>query len=332
MSAPLDLFAARLPHRPYCSDDLAAGLHVRGRELAQRSRYIQPNPPASVGWLVFDLDRAGAAFAWESANLPPPTIAATNPANAHAHLLYGLSTPVVRTDLGRQGPLRFLAAVQGAMTDALRADRAYAMHVCKNPLHPHWRTLAHDGAVYDLPALAEYVDLTRPAKPLPRAEIAGLGRNCALFDTLRAKAYRTVAEYRGGDPAAWDGYIMDAARKLNSFTTPLPDAEVKATARSVAKWVWRRFGQGPAVDRFADRQRHRAGLAARAKRGNTAEAVLLAVQALQRSGQGVSVVAVAELAGLHRNTVQRFYRTLLQTTPMLPLLDLPDLTHIDLHT
>lgn len=317
-SPQLDLFAARLPHRPYCTDDLAAGVRVRPRERAARARYIQPNPPASVGYLVFDVDREGAAVDWEFRGLPCPSIVATNPANGHAHLFYAVESPVIKTNAARMQPMRFMAAVQGAMTVQLDADPCYSMFIAKNPLNPAWRTLSYSNAVYGLPDLAEYVDLTRVPQKRARAEISGLGRNCDLFDTLRRKAYRNVATFRaGGDAEAWHRFILDAARKLNVYLPALPDSEVRAVARSVAKWTWRNFGGGAAHDRFIERQRARARLAARVKRGKASERVLRAVEALQQTGKRVTVSAVARLVGMDRRTVQRFYRPLLNTIPML---------------
>lgn len=308
----LDLFAARLAHRPYCTDDLGYGVRIRGKEAALRSRYIQANPPATVGYLVFDIDREGAAFAWEGANLPAPSIVATNPENGHAHLMYAIATPVVRSDAAHPAPLRFLAALQDAMTVQLEADPCYSMFLTKNPHNPSWRVLTHQNAVYGLHDLAEYVDLTL-AKKKPRALVNGLGRNCDLFDTLRRRAYRKVAEFReGGSYQTWHRYILDAARKSNTFTTPLPDSEVKATATSIAKWTWRHFGQGAAVDRFIERQRRKQKRSAAARKGKTAEAVIRAVDGLRKAGKRVTVSGVARLVGVTRQTIIRRHASLLQ--------------------
>lgn len=317
MSAQLDLFTARLPHRPYCTDHLDYGVRVRDKQTALRARYIQANPPSIVGTLVFDVDRESAAYAWESAGLPAPSIVAVNPENGHAHLLYAIQTPVAKTDAARPKPLRFLAALQAAMTAQLGADPGYAMFITKNPLHPAWRVLTHAGAVYGLSDLAEYVDLTL-AKKQPKVEASGLGRNCDLFDNLRKRAYRKIREFReGGSYDTWSLYILETARKLNRYTKPLLDSEVKATARSVAKWTWRHFGTGAAVERFSERQRARQKRMAAARRGRTAEAVLIAVAGLQRAGKRVTAAAVARLVGVHRSTVTRRHQSLV-TAVLVP--------------
>lgn len=308
----LDLFAARLPHRPYCTDELGSGLSIRGKEVALQKRYVQANPPATVGYLVFDVDREGAAFAWEQYNLPPPSWAAVNPANGHAHLAYAVQTPIVRTDAARLPPLRFMAAIQDAMTVQLKADPGYAMFITKNPLSPAWRVLSHEGAVYDLQQLADHVDL-RLAQKKPRLLVNGLGRNCDLFDGLRHRAYREVAGFReGGCYQTWWRFILDAGRKLNTYSQPLPDSEVQGIARSVAKWVWRHFGQGAAVDKFRDRQKARQRRSAGARRGRTSERVLRAVDGLRRAGKRVTVAAVARIAGVSRQTIYNRHLSLLQ--------------------
>ena len=321
-SSQLDLFAARLPHRPYCSDDLAYGVRIRDKQTAMRHRYVQANPPATVGYLVFDVDRQGAAFAWESGNLPAPSIVTVNPENGHAHLVYAVNTPVVRTDAARLKPLRLLAAVQDRFTEQLDADPGYSMFITKNPLNPSWRVVTHQSAIYDLGDLADYVDLTVSAKK-PRVLTSGLGRNCELFDSLRRRAYKQVLSFKeGGEYQTWFRYIIDTARKLNVYTQPLPDNEVQATARSVAKWTWRHFGQGAAVERFRDRQKARQRRSAAARKGKTSDAIVRAVDGLRRAGKRVTVTAVARIAGLARGTIYKqrsLLLAILVTTPTEPL-------------
>ena len=314
-----------MPHRPYCTDELGYGVRIRDKDTALQKRYVQANPPATIGYLVFDVDRQGAAFAWEQRNLPPPSWAAVNPENGHAHLAYAVQTPVVRTDAARLQPLRFMAAVQDAMTVTLDADPGYAMFLTKNPLSPAWRVLAHEGAVYDLHQLADYVDLGL-AKKKTRVLVSGLGRNCDLFDNLRRRAYREVMAFReGGDYATWWRYILDTARKLNDYTQPLPASEVQATAKSVAKWVWRHFGHGVAVDKFRDRQKARQRRSAAARRGLTSSRVIHAVEGLRRAGKRVTVSAVSRVSGVSRQTIYKRHLSLLQAVliPTTSGLELP---------
>lgn len=191
---------------------------------------------------MFDLDYAGAAFAWEKSNLPPPTLTVTNPENGHAHLLYGLLTPVAMSDAARDAPIRYAAALQAALLAKLCADPGYAGLIAKNPFHEAWHTqwLQH---LYTLGDLAEYVNL--PKRLPKRSELTGvgLGRNCTLFDELRAWAYQWVREYQSNDASAtqWHSAVQGQAERLNAFDLPLAFNEVKAVAKSVARWTWLHF-------------------------------------------------------------------------------------------
>lgn len=232
-------FTNRLPRRPYCSNDPATGLLVRPAATALQQRHIQPNAPLEVAWLVFDLDYAGAALAWEHANLPPPTFTVINPENAHAHIFYGLAAPVCMSDAARHAPIRYAAAVQAAFVAKLCADPGYAGLIAKNPLHDAWRVVSVP-KLYDLGEMAEHVDLPRF---LPKRAEVGLGRNCTLFDTLRSWAYQWVREYKhnGASLDQWKAAVLGQAEALNDFSVPLAYGEVKATAKSVARWTWAQF-------------------------------------------------------------------------------------------
>ena len=131
----------RTPHRPYCTDDLRAGLRIRTRRAALRLPYIQANPPHLRFWMLHDIDRPGGALAWEDAGLPPPAWAAINRDNMHAHLAWGLSAPVLTGDAGRAEPIRYLCAIESAYRAALDADPGYSGLITKNPLHERWQVL-----------------------------------------------------------------------------------------------------------------------------------------------------------------------------------------------
>lgn len=238
---PQETFQNRLPKRPYCSNDLNQGLIIRPASTALSLRHIQPNAPLEVAWLIFDLDYVGAAFAWERANLPPPTLTVSNPANGHAHLFYGLTTPVGVSDAARMAPIRYAAALQAAFIAKLRADPGYAGLIAKNPFHDSWRSVwvPH---LYDLSELAEYVDLP---KSLSRNVETGLGRNCTLFDRVRSWAYSWALIYKNGGATLeqWNRAVLEQAVTINSFDIPLSFSEVKGTAKSVAKWTWKRFSE-----------------------------------------------------------------------------------------
>jgi len=244
------LFQDRLPRRPRCTDELKYGNYFQSKTEALRCRYIQPNPPLAVAWLIFDVDYPAASIGWETANLPEPTIIVVNPANAHAHLFYGLQTPVSTSPNAREKPKRYVEAIQRAMRAKLKADPGYARHLAKNPFHPAWRTLWSNN-LYELNDLAEWVALPdRSMPPELRAVPPGQKRNCTLFERLRDWSYRQVLAFKraGRSFDQWQTCVLDQAEEINQamiirqeFTFALPFNEVKSTAKSVAKWAWAHF-------------------------------------------------------------------------------------------
>mgnify|MGYP000465573074 FL=1 len=246
-----DLFLQeRIPHKPYCTDDLTAGIRPRSYAYAIKRRYIQVNPPHLRTFLLFDLDYAGAALAWEDNNLPMPAWAAINRENTHAHIAYALSAPVLTADFGgRQAALRYLAAVEAAYRAKLGGDDGFSGLITKNPVHPHWELLRGvPDAIrgYDLPYLADFVDLDRfkPYVGRSNVEAVGLGRNCTVFNVVSRWAYGNVLECKrqGITLAGWRKAVYERCASVNGdFPTPMLENEVKCIAKSIGNWVWTRF-------------------------------------------------------------------------------------------
>lgn len=266
----LDLFhdTSRWPHNPFCSDDKTAR-HIRSLAHAIKRPYIQANPPHLRVWSIFDIDREGGALAWDDARLPPPAWSACNVENGHAHLVWGLTAPVLvdSPDL-RQQPLRYLCAVEAAFREKLQADRSYAGLMTKNPAFPLWRVLRGPRMTFELGELADYVDLPKFA-PKRKPEEVGLGRNVTLFDAVRHYAYREVKGYKRAQQCAyvyWQKDIYDQAMNRNGdFMQPLGHREVYHVAKSVAKWTWHKFDIQASDARFSRLQAHRGKLGGLAK-------------------------------------------------------------------
>jgi len=295
----LDLFTDRLPRKPYATNDFAYGLHIMSKIAAVKCRYIQQNHPATLAWLVFDVDHEGAAFRWMDANLPAPTFTVINTANGHAHLLYALATPVFSTS-ERLKPLRYAAAVQEAYRAKLDADPAYSGLICKNPLNDYWRVLEYSDAVYDLAYLAEWVDLATVKTRQAREEV-GLGRNCTLFDRLRHWAYRWIATYKGSATASeWGEAVLRQAEKMNDFNTQLHTSEVRAIAKSTAKWTWTKFDVDASNERFSRLQAHRGRQGGIAK-GLANEDKKASARLMHAQGQ--SYRQIADALGVSRRSV-----------------------------
>lgn len=294
----LALFRQRLPRKPYHTDAVGDGLRIRDVQRALAARYIQPNGPTHRYWLVYDVDRSGAALDWNDLNAPPPTIVAQNPDNGHAHLIYGLDVPVRTAPDAKTGPLRYAAAVDCALRALLDADAGYSGLICKNPLHPHWRVTEWEPRLYELGDLDSWLDLSTYADRRRRLPDYGLGRNCTLFEKLRRWAYRAI---RQGWPEydRWHEAVLQRARAYNDFEAPLPDSEVKATAKSVARYTHRNltpagFSQWQAVQ---------------GRKGGTAKGAAYAgkrAQALSLLDSGASQSDVAERLGVTTRTIRNW--------------------------
>ena len=239
---------ARLPRRPYCTDELASGCWHEPQARALDRRYIQINPPRTALWLAFDVDRPAGGLAWQSANLPPPAWSTTTRHNGHGHLVYGLEIPVIENDFGSKSA-RYLAAIREGFRVRLNADPGFAGLLTKNPIHPDWVVERGLQKLWFLQELAEYVEL--PKKSASRGQfVGGRGRNVDTFDRLRFWAYQTVSAVRPAGFEAWQLTVRGQVDQLNQHNTPsLGPRELDHIATSVSRWVWTRYvGQGGAFN------------------------------------------------------------------------------------
>jgi len=311
------------PRRPYCSADVKTyGLHIRPLAQAAAHKYVQINPPAQIQYLIFDVDHAAGAWAWESDGLPPPAWTVTG-SSGHGHIVYRLARSVCKSQAARQAPQRWAKALYLALRSRMRADPSYSRHVTRSPLHPGahvWTGPDSARAGYDLGYLAEFVarELAAPApEPEPEPE-PGHGRNRTLFDTLRVWAYVAVRAYvRSSDASSAERFAEHAlqhALERNSdlfATRALSYNEVKQTAKSVARWTWRHAQEAVAASdaRFSAVQaaRGRAGGAASGESRRAASADLRA-QACGLHAAGRTQAQIALALDVQQSTVSRWLK------------------------
>jgi hypothetical protein len=224
------------------------------RMEALEKRYIEHNGPRLMRWAAFDIDRPGAAYDWQFIGAPAPNITVENPANRHAHLLYGLAWPVLKTDAASLKALRFAGAVEAGLRMKLEADPSYSGLTCKNPLHESWHTEVWENRLYDLDWLADYVELTLYSDRRRHLPPVGLGRNCTLFENLRHWSYQAIRQAGWPDFGTWRGLVLAQAANYNMFPAPLPYRELVCCAKSIATWTWERFNS----ESFSQIQRSRA--------------------------------------------------------------------------
>lgn len=311
-------FIDSLPHRPYCTDDPLSGIYIRSQAAALRHRHIQHNPPPLVSSLVFDVDMPDGYHAWLDRGLPTPHWLSVNRTNGHAHIGYMLATPVARTSAARQKPLRYLAAIEHVLARRLGADIGYAGLITKNPIHEDWLTVWHNIPAYSLDYLAEFcpdADLAAYSRR-SRKEASGLGRNVTVFDNVREWAYRAVREYwRPHGYDAWADAVRAACDSANAFGLEqggqLPPNEIKATAKSIARWVWNNFS--PAEFRAIQATRGAKGgriggkVSKRPAKNGKSRAELLP-EVLRLKAQGYSNRDIAEDLQISAGSVSNYLR------------------------
>lgn len=311
----MDLFSPdRLAKRPYCMSGKSHGMLIRDVSHALGYPYVQANSPWLIYRVILDVDRDISLTAthgtWhDDFVMPDPSWYALNPENGHAHLGYEIAVPVARHDSARQKPLKLVAALEHALTLKIRADSSYAGLVCKNPHHAAWDAKVVRAHPYDLSELADWVDLKPYGGKRPALIADGsIGRNCAVFDKLRTWAYTEIRQYReGARREAWDAVVLARADALNDYSPALPYSEVRAIARSVAKYCWQTFDIAASDARFSKLQAHRGkrgGFASGAARFNAT--VDLRLKALELRSQDLTIRAIAEALGASRSAVGRW--------------------------
>ena len=307
-NAQLNDFCKNLAHKPYCADDLLYGLQIRPKKTAINMQYIQGNQPCMIHYFFFDIDRAEAVMAWHDANLPMPYWTAQTLKNGHAHICYKLELPLCTSELASQKAISYAAKIQAGLANKLGADVGYSHLITKNPFHPDWRTTFWTERAYTLDYLADFVEL--PKKLSKKQEVSGLGRNCTLFDTVRKWAYTAVRDYlHHHSSLTWEKAVLTHLEALNGeFQEPLPYSEIKATAKSIANYCWRKFSHA-GFSEWQSNNAQRANAKGACSKGGKARSQQfndLRQQALQLHIQGMNNTKIAEHLNVSRKTITRW--------------------------
>lgn len=307
--------AERFPRRPRVTNDLQYGTTVRPIDQAHAFSHIQHDPPAHCHLIVIDYDApdgvTSAHDIWRLRNMPQPSWISSTPDSLRGHIVYALEKPVIKTSAARLKPLQYAAYVEAGLTLALSGDQGYARFLTKNPIHSKWDVDWGSQSKYSLKELARHLVDVDVKKVVETQPAAGLGRNISLFNSARAWAYRAVSDYWEVGYDNWQEAVMQQVEALNDFTDPLPHSEVKATAKSIAKWVWQRFTpltkaalvaatHTPAVQAVRGRQK---GAKTRQKLMGEALAMLEA---------GHSQTAVSAAIGVSQQTISNWVKRALE--------------------
>jgi len=299
-----EVYRERFPTHAFATDDLMHGLRMYPKERALRKALVQHNFRHSLSWLVYDLDSETAVLDWDDRFAPAPNIITVNRDNGHAHLFYGLETPVHNYQGASEKALRYLASIDVALTGKLGADPGYSKLISKNPLHDTWLTLYMRYELYDLDELADWVDLENFQDRRRRIPNVGYGRNCTLFEKLRRWAYRERRQ-----PYLSEEMFLEAVRNhalaINaSFEPPLPHSEVRATAKSVAQWTWRKMSPEGFIERQT-RLGKKGTIKAAEKRKAKSEELRSAICETAKQCPSLTQEDIAAMFGVTRKTVNK---------------------------
>lgn len=223
-----------LPLKPYCS--LAKGAcFVQPKEFAIKNNYIQPNHPAVMRWLWFDIDHPDALFAYYYENTPVPNLIIVNPENGHAHVGFRLRVEVGLTGESRLQPINYMRAVYYALRLVLGADAGYVGNLIKNPFESDiWQVYISRNKDYELKDLADMLDLEVLPKTSDNDDI--FGRNKALFDHTRHIAYPMAQEHSYRTLLA---ELLPIANAYNAtYPIPLFGNEVYTICKSIARYCY----------------------------------------------------------------------------------------------
>lgn len=328
-------FAAHLPDKLRWGRDKVTAAWADRDTAVRLGRYVEL-PTHQAHYLILDIDHEGSAFWWQDNGLPQPTIIVVNPDNGHSLLFWELAAPVCLTAKGRKHPREYLEAIHSAYAAKLCADRSYAVNPfnSKNPLHPHWRLLTAD-ATYSLGDLAEYVTLPSRKRVWQdrrrlKAEDAD-SPNGFLFLSGMTWGFahvRGFANERDFTAALVERQLdVNSGAVVERFGRSLPASNVRASARRIAAYIWKRrnkpwsgdknfgaLGLGPVCRNLAPeerqaerRSRQAAGgvYSATRRRNANSDKIAAAYEELAAQGKRPSKTAIAKLTGLSRETVRK---------------------------
>ncbi|OOF82166.1 hypothetical protein BKG92_07175 [Rodentibacter ratti] len=241
---------------------------------------IQLNNTDFTNAIILDLDIPFySAAVWKYEGLPEPSLIVVNNVEpskpiqdltekeidklgiGKCHYIYLLEKPVRMTGGGGYKVINYLKAVQRALTLKSGADPSFNNRITKNPLNcVDYTTIWHSSGSlkkYTLDELAENLYLPRRDEVFYTIEQADdLGRNVAIFNTVRRKAYRLISKWE----STYTAFYNEIHHLTESFADYTPNyngekldyKEVKTIAKSISKFCWNILRNGKKDKSFLD--------------------------------------------------------------------------------
>jgi hypothetical protein len=337
MSSQIEIFSSvieRLPKKPYVLAEKGAAMVIRSlqSELKRKDhRYIQHNQPNSLSFMVFDIDTPRAILAHEKVDILAPSFYTVDKEKTTAHAVYMLDTPVHRNQHSKQSPQRLFATLENIYGVKLGADRGYSGLVMKTPWYENHSVYMPDECIstVSLTEMCEYVDFAKYNAEIKESknrskvitEAYSESRNVMVFDMARKKAYKDIREHWGGRYEEWEGsvykIVQDAWSKvsvINAKDAPYLISEMKATARSIAKWTWKNTTPAK-FQTFVELTHLPHQQSARGKKGGIAsgEARLALTsdkreQARELRAGGMTTREIGQMLGVNHTTIVRWIK------------------------
>jgi hypothetical protein len=87
-----------------------------------------------------------------------------------------------------------------------------------------------------------------------------------MFDTVRKWAYKAIRAHRGSIYSTWLDAVTKHCLSVNeAFLEPLPYSEIRATAKSIAQYCWKKDAY--CYQEFIDRQSRKGSLGGKVSKG-----------------------------------------------------------------
>jgi Trp operon repressor len=207
--------------------------------------------------MVFDIDTPRAILAHEKVDILAPSFYTVDKEKTTAHAVYMLDTPVHRNQHSKQSPQRLFATLESIYGVKLGADAGYSGLVMKTPWYSGHSVYMPDEVLstVSLTEMADYVDFGLYNAELKASrgrekvitEAYSESRNVQVFDVVRKKAYTLIRQYWGGRYEDWENACFRLTQEAwsvvsayNSKSAPYLMSEMKATARSIASYTWKK--------------------------------------------------------------------------------------------
>jgi hypothetical protein len=305
--------------------DKGCAMFITSVEAAIKSnpRYIQANQPNSLSFMVFDLDYKKAILAHEKSDVLTPSFYTVDKKKTTAHAVYMLETPVHKNQHSKQSPQRLFATLEDIYGTRLGADKGYSGLVMKNPFHSEHSLYLPDETLcpVSLSEMADYVDFEQYNKQQKQQKIEEAfseGRNIAVFDLVREWAYKEIRNYWGKSYKEWLTVVQAKTENVwhniqgnYNKQSPYSLSEMKATARSIAKWTWKNTTQS-SFKTFVELTHlpHQQ----KARQAKQVESRLIKTQdkreqAIELRKGGMTVRDIGELLGVNHTTIVRWIKS-----------------------